>query len=387
MKIHACLVSVCALVIMACSSIFPVTPEVSPTPTRPVAYWSVEELSSKYHVEKIEVAGTYEAIGYALGQWYQSHGSVPRPLTTGEQEFARMLIAFCDSVHPSIRRQLQGVYAAYGLSLDDLSQGIPIWDEEGVRFLLPGLVEPHSCSMVFTRPDIAADGHARLGRNHDWPTMLSDVLLVFTYPDDGYPTVVMNHGPTGFSASDGMNSQGLAFGLASVRNIGYISPTKPALPSNSAYRLVLEHSASVDGAVAMLSSIPVTFINLSSNEVISHILLADRTGDSAVVEYLPEGMVVSRTDTPYQVMTNSHWAGPSDQPQCDRYRTAVAGLKKATGKMDDKGLMKLLASIQGSTQWSIIYDLEDLSLVLALPDDGFSTRHEFSLAEFISRMK
>jgi hypothetical protein len=72
------------------------------------------------------------------------------------------------------------------------------------------------------------------------------------------------------------------------------------------------------------------------DETISHILLADRSGASAVVEFLPEGVVVSRTDTPYQVMTNSHWAGPSDQPNCERYRTAVEGLGNKMNVQSDK---------------------------------------------------
>jgi len=343
-------------------------------------------LTSDYPIEKIEVAGTYEEIGYAFGQWYQDRGFLPRPLTADERQVAHELLTFYEDVHPGILEQARGMYAAYGLNLDSVSEGIPIYDAEGVRILLPGLIEHDACSVVFARPEMTVDGHARLGRNYDWPTVVPDTTLVFTHPEGGYPTVIMTTRTPGFSAADGLNSQGLAFGFASVGAAGYRSPAGPALVSGFAYRFVLEHSADVEEAIAMLRSIPITFVNGSPESLITHILLADRSGASAVVEFLPEGVVVSRTDTPYQVMTNSHWAGPSDQPNCWRYQTAIEGLEEARGKIDMEGLMTVMSSIHGSTQWTIVYDLEDLSLALALPGDDFSTHYAFSLADFIARM-
>lgn len=350
------------------------------------AYWSVQLLTPDSSVTKIEVAGTYTEIGYLLGRWYREQGRLPRELTPSEQEMARALLTFYQDVSPIIEQQLRGVYAAYDLNLDDASQGIPVWDEEGIRILLPGLVERHSCSVVVVRPEMTTDGHARLGRNHDWPTKLIDVLLVFTVPEEGYPTVVMTRGFPGFTANDGMNGEGLALGLASVRNIGYETPAGPALVSTAVYRLILEQSANVDEAIEMLLQLPIAFVNASPDEVITHILLADRSGASAVVEFLPEGIVVSRTDAPYQVMTNSHWAGPADQPNCQRYQTAVEELESSNGTVDEKRMMEVMSSIQGSTQWTVIYDLEELSLELTLPESGFPNHYRLSLADFIGQM-
>jgi len=352
----------------------------------PEAHWSVQPLTQDRSVMKIEVAGTYEEIGYLLGQWHRGQGYLPQSLTASEKEVAHTLLAFYRDVTPSIGQQLRGIYAAYNLSLDDVSEGIPVWDEEGIRILLPGLVERHSCSVIVARPEMAADGHTRLGRNHDWPTKLTDVLLVFTAPQAGYPTVVMTRGFPGFTASDGMNGEGLALGLASVRNVGYDSPAEPALMSTAAYRLVLEQSANVEEAIALLRRTPITFINPSPDEVISHILLADRSGMSAVVEFLPEGIVVSQTNTPYQVMTNSYWAGPADQSNCQRYQSAVEELEEAHGVIDEDRMMEVMSSIHTSTQWTVVYDLEELSLELALPGDGFRQRYRLSLADFIARM-
>lgn len=362
-------------------------PVVTATPASSMAaHWSIQALTSDYPLQKIEVAGTYEQIGYALGQWYRDRGFVPRPLTDDEQQVARELLRFYEGVHPSILAQLRGMYAAYGLSLDEVKEAIPVSDNEGIRVLLPGLVENGSCSVVFTRPEMAADGHARLGRNFDWLGAVPDTYLVFTRPDGGYATVVMAAHTPGLIAADGLNSQGLVLGSASVRNVGYELPTGPALVSVFAQRLILERCANVEEAIALLRSVPITFINPSPDELIAHLLLADRSGASAVVEFLPEGIVVSRSDTPYQVMTNSHWAGPADQPGCARYQTAVEGLNETWGRIDREGLMAVMYSIHSSTQWTTLYDLEDLSLVLALPSVDPSTYYEFSLADFVTRM-
>ena len=362
-------------------------PVVTPTPAfSAAAHWSVQALTPDYPIQKIELAGTYEEIGYTLGQWYQDRGFLPRPLTDDEQKVARELLRFYEGMHPSILAQLRGMYAAYGLSLDDLKEAIPVSDNEGIRILLPGLVEGGSCSVVFTRPEMAADGHARLGRNYDWPGVAPDTFLVFTQPDGGYATAIMTAHTPGLAAADGLNSEGLVLGFASVRDVGYDLPAGPALASGFVYRLILETCANVEEAIALLHSVPITFIKSSPDDPITHILLADRSGASAVVEFLPQGIVVSRTDAPYQVMTNSHWAGPADQPQCPRYQTAVKELERAHGGIDTEAVMDIMSSIHSATQWTTVYDLEDLSLVLTLPGVDPSTRYEFSLADFVTRI-
>ena len=68
----------------------------APAP-RPEVRWSVETLTTDYPLSKIEVAGTYEQIGYALGRWYQDRGFSPRALTGGERQQARELIEFYSS--------------------------------------------------------------------------------------------------------------------------------------------------------------------------------------------------------------------------------------------------------------------------------------------------
>ena len=273
------------------------------------------------------------------------------------------------------------------MDLEEVTEGIPISDVEGVRVLLPGLIDEDSCSVIFARPAIAADSHPRLGRNYDLPTRVPDLTLLFTSPKGGYPTAIMTPRTPGLSAADGINSQGLALGFASVADVGYEPPSGPALLSGFAYRYVLEHSGTVEEAIEFIQSVPMAFVPSSPEGIITHILLADRSGSSAVVEFLPQGVVASRSLTPCQVMTNSHWAGPADQSSCRRYQTAVQLLEENSGSITAQGLMDILSAIRSSTQWSIVYDLQDLTLRVSIPADAFSTSYNFSLAEFIDRME
>ena len=151
-----------------------------------------------------------------------------------------------------------------------------------------------------------------------------------------------------------------------------------------AWHLVLEKCANVEQTIAVLRAFPITYAYVYRPR---HVLLADRLGASAVVEFLPEGVVVSRADTPYQVMTNSYWAGPSDQTRCWRYQRAVEILESRQGQMDTGVMRAVMASIHSSTQWTSVYDLQDLTLILTLQNDNFSTQYKFYLEGFIARMK
>ncbi|RLC79692.1 MAG: hypothetical protein DRJ03_16075 [Chloroflexi bacterium] len=357
------------------------TPEPTPTPIAG-AYWTTEKIVSSYPLEKIEVAGTYEEIGQAFGEWYQEQRFSPRPLTADEQETAHAMLDLYTEVHTGTVEQMRGIYAAYDLNLDDVSEGIPVWDDWW-SFLLPGVVYNPFCSVAFARPEMTADGHARLGRNNDWNSSMPQTTLVFAYPEDAYPNVVMTVGAPNFTAFDGMNDQGLALGVAAVDAAGYPTGTHPALIDLQVYHILLETCADVEEAISLLQEIPFAF----SPQFGTHVLLADRSGASAVVEFLAEGVVVSRADTAYQVMTNSHWAGPADQPDCPRYQTAVGALEDGDGQIDTEEMMEVMAAVHTSTQWTIVYDLQDLTLTLSLPTDNFADRYEFSLADFVSRIK
>jgi len=350
-------------------------------------YYRIQEIDSEGSLEIIEVAGSYEEIGRLLGEWYQDHGFVPRLLSEEEKQEADSLLTFYGTVDSFIVDQMRGMYAAFGLELDDLQEGIPVDNIENVEILLPGIISRHSCSVVFVRPEISSDNHPLLGRNYDFPEEVRDLTLLFSFPAGGYPTAILTPRFPGLIAADGINSQGLTLGFASVADIGYASPPGDALISSFAYRYVLEHSATVDEAIELLQSIPIVFPPSSPEGIITHLLLADQSGDSAVIEFLPQGVVANKSEKPFQVMTNNLWGDREERESCHRYCLAVDRVEKDSGNINTMSLMTILGELRSSTQYSVIYDLQDLTLRLSLPSSGFSAEHEFSLIAFMDRME
>ncbi len=92
-----------------------------------------------------------------------------------------------------------------------------------------------------------------------------------------------------------------------------------------------------------------------------HYLLADRSGDSAIIEFVGGEMNVLKGDEPWQVITNFIIHG-SDAPEvvsCSRYRSAYDGLFEANGSVSVEESLDLLeGSSQSSTIWSIVYNLD-----------------------------
>jgi hypothetical protein len=93
-----------------------------------------------------------------------------------------------------------------------------------------------------------------------------------------------------------------------------------------------------------------------------HLLIADGSGKSAVVEFFDGQMHVTTTNEPWQVCTNHAIIGKSEAENdacCDRYRLAsdqIAHLSSAAGPND---VMDIMASVskENWTMWTSLYEL------------------------------
>ena len=151
---------------------------------------------------------------------------------------------------------------------------------------------------------------------------------------------------------DGMNERGLAVAMAQVPDARSPASERPA-GSLGVMRLVLDEAATVREAVAIFRR---TAIDFSGGPPL-HYMVADASGDSAVVEYV-DGRVVAipRGKQPYQAMTNFVLTG--DAPDDDRYRTAMGTLRRSGGSLNAASTLDLLARVaQPHTRWSVAYDL------------------------------
>jgi hypothetical protein len=249
-----------------------------------------------------------------------------------------------------------------------------------------------TCFSAFGR-----SGQAILARNFDWynhPT-----LLLFTHPPHGYDSVSMvDISYLGFGADqpswsdrqrlldapylpfDGMNERGLAVGMMAVPDAQAGNDArKVTIDSLAAIRLLLDKAQSVDEALSFLEAYNVDW---GSGPPL-HYLIADSSGNSAVVEFVDGEMKVLRSEKPWQVATNFVLSGHSPQSavsQCNRYATASRTLEQAQGQLSQQEAMALLQDVsQPSTIWSVVYDMETGQIAVTMGGD-YAQVHHFKLS-------
>lgn len=222
------------------------------------------------------------------------------------------------------------------------------------------------------------------GRNFDWLDQPS--MLLYTDPEDGYASISMVnayylgydfHNIKGdyelngsllsapYFPLDGMNECGLAIGVMSLphsepRN----DEGKKTIGSLAAIRLVLDYASNVDEAIELIEQYNIYF----NMDVPIHLLISDKSGDSAVVEFLNEKIEITRSSNKWQVSTNFILKGfEKEGPGYDRYEIAENYLSLNSGDVTNTEIMKILHDVSQKSQngsfgtlWSIVYNLSTL---------------------------
>jgi len=226
------------------------------------------------------------------------------------------------------------------------------------------------------------------GRNFDWE--FSPALLLFTDPPNGYASVSMVDLAYFFDAPavtqlmdldlndrspllntpsmpfDGLNEEGLAIGMAAVPE----SPT-PSDPNNKSVgslgvmRMILDHAATVEDALTIMRDANIIW----NGGPQLHYLIADASGEAALVEFVAGEMVVLFNANPWHQATNfliSNTSGSADGV-CHRYDVITESLQDKQGDLSLGEAMELLGDVsQSSTQWSVIYQLHTGQISLAM---------------------
>ena len=248
----------------------------------------------------------------------------------------------------------------------------------------PQMQEGFACSLfaAFHGPD-----GSLMGRNFDWNE--SPALLLFTKPDQGYASVSMVDisylGYNQFNLDeldsvegrrrllraplipfDGMNDQGLTVAMAAVPDAAI--PTyenKPTIVSVTLMRLMLDQAKTVDEALELVDDYNIDFAGGPN----IHYLVADRQGNSALIELKHRRINVHRNEHPWQIATNFYLTGVIGEPEhsCDRYAKLSARLIEHEGKISLQQAMDSLENVaQPSTRWSMLYRMDALEAQLVL---------------------
>jgi hypothetical protein len=238
------------------------------------------------------------------------------------------------------------------------------------------------------------------GRNFDWE--FSPALLLFNHPADGYGSAaIVDIAYLGFPGDgssdlttkplaeiiglldapripfDGMNEAGLVIGMAAVP-AAYVpaDPTKETVDTLGIIRLMLDRAATVTEAIALMEQYNVDV----SGQTPLHYLLADASGDAALVEYHAGELRIIRSGTPWHHATNfllSDVAAPAGH--CNRYDAITNVLKATGGVLDFDAAFDLLENVaQSHTQWSAVYSATSGEIRIAMGRD-YERVHTFSL--------
>ena len=241
------------------------------------------------------------------------------------------------------------------------------------------------------------------GRNFDWYHHIA--LILYTHAPKAYSSISLaDITYLGFSESsapeqiknsssisgspyvsmDGLNEKGVVIGQMMVPAVQPpYDPDKVSLGCLDIIRLVLDYASSTEEAVSLIQK-----FNFKDDAHPVHYLIADRSGKSAVIEYVNKEMKVIYNNEPFQICTNFIITGskaPASTP-CWRYNTAYNLLKNTNGETDAKNAMKILNSVsQSITMWSAVYDMNEFSLDISVDrkyDKIFSVRTTKSIIPF-----
>ena len=242
------------------------------------------------------------------------------------------------------------------------------------------------------------EGSHLFGRNFDLTE--TDTLLVYSHPDGAYESVgfadlgIFGVGQnsaispdsligrfimviTPYAVVDGMNEKGLAAGILTV-NIDEPGQDngKPDLLLYCAIRGILDNCASVDEALEFLES-----YDIHSDLGCFHLFITDRSGRYVVVEWLDNGMVV--TEHPY--CTNSVIA-PGEYYDLGSPDNRICIIEEDLGPdrivtgQEAMDILEKVRNTSGLTEWSCVYNLEDLTVSICL-DADYENVYSFSLED------
>ena len=309
-----------------------------------------------------------------------------------------------------------------------IEQGGASNDAELIQFVVSRIMK--GLPITIDLPDLAcstfnattAEGDAIFGRNFDLE--YSPGMLVRTNPADGYASVSMvNLGFLGYGEDkmpedlissltalaapyaplDGVNEAGLAVGVLLIDTEPTNQQTdKVDITTTTAIRMMLDSCATVDEAVALLGQYDMH----SSANSCYHFQIADASGASAIVEYIGDEMSVLEPGDATTMGALSGEAGVTYQAATnflltpgeydfgggqDRYQVLMETLAAADGVLSEDEAMDLLQSVSrevqirddGSvfqTQWSVVYNLDDLTASIIMGGKYDEPAFEVSLA-------
>ena len=257
----------------------------------------------------------------------------------------------------------------------------------------------YGCSSFCTQ---GTDNNIIFGRNFDIDTAnSSSYLIVHTNPENGYESystvnlkflgITTPNEPSDNTSPlllapyvplDGINSEGLAICVLQL-NFPEIHKTGNGvdMTSTTIIRNILDNAKNVEEAVAIFQS-----CNLHTDGYAYHYMVGDASGNSAIIEFVNNEMVVEYKTKKVQVCANSFVTDQGIEFYNDTKNTdslnrmnAIANSIQANSSdlTTEKAFLALKSASNSNTRWSIVYNLTKKTMDIAI-NQKFDKTYSYS---------
>ncbi len=165
-----------------------------------------------------------------------------------------------------------------------------------------------------------------------------------------------------YAPIDGMNEKGLAVSVNMIQDSDTIAQSTdlPDITTTTAVRMLLNRAATVDEAVALLKEYDLH----ASFGLMVHLAVADAQGNSAVIEYVNQEMVVTKTPVVTNFyLTEGEKYGIGTSQSRERYETLMNAIGDSS-VLSESEVADALESVSKhhysdgeTTEWSAVFNL------------------------------
>lgn len=228
--------------------------------------------------------------------------------------------------------------------------------------------------------NITMDGKTLVGNNEDFIYSDSKVWFI-PKTEDSYGYMLFGFGSNSYWPMGGMNSEGLFFDDALTPSINFKYDPNKITTNHSVAELMLKKCSTTEEAIRFLKNYNINTLK------ISHMMIVDKLGKSAIIEWCEDSICVFVKEKNYQILTNFNiYSKPAivDYGRygvCERYlrncnTASIDYVKKILNAVHQKG--------EYTTVYSNIYDLTERK-VYVYYRHNFSYKYVFDIKEELDK--
>ncbi len=206
-----------------------------------------------------------------------------------------------------------------------------------------------------------------VGRNFDWSKKGGRIWFIPSKDSKNGMTLIeqiSNNMPF-----EGMNDKGLFVGMAAVpgTNVPF-SLLKPMVKSLELIKLVLSKASTVQESLLFFSNNTILFGETFGHPLI-HYMVADQSGNSAVIEFFNSEINIIKKEMSYQLITNHYLTDPEygNISESSKSRFKIAKTRLDSKNIDELNITDIALLLKDTSQgrtgtnffgtiWSSIYD-------------------------------